>query len=1008
MFQSGTKRIRFENELPGGWSDDDTSTFDLKIPVESAYLSNSKSVTKVLVVIEHVSTHDLKAGSLLGNKDVHRVMTSLIREGQSQADKIGGCPDTDYAYAAINFNFFKTYHLTGNRYDSALSFAARRVKRFVAKTKPDYVLIFGDEAAEALLPHVDNVKNKRGWIHELRLKTVKGEHVAKVVTTLSVRDSIFNFFGDTDEDMDDEAVNIANLAGYTSRNISALYLDQHPFDLSYVKPCPVTVRTVSGVRKLLEKAQAAPFFALDLETEDLTVYNNRILTMQIALTSKKGYIIPLHHKDSPFTGAELEEINGMLREFFAQRQEWSGAKTPYMIGQNLKFDLRVLRHNLRIPHIYWHVWDTMAGEYCLDENAKALKSMGTPPYGLAQILCSYNNDYYLTAEFSKHNRATISKVDLSKALDYCATDVQSTLAIHEMQLERASLLELGQGRCYRPYFKRLMLSQMSNTIHVMSTMEQRGTLLDSKYLMDLLERDSVVNLAIAEIQAAFKALPSVKRANELLLARHNVPQRGLFSQSADQRAWIFDITKPAHRQILFFEVLELEPTGYGKATDAEGNRLPKIDKVFQKRYADVPEVKMLTDLNQVSKIRSSYVVAFHRHISESPDGRTDERIRPGYGYVDVVTGRSNSYKPSLQQIPQHSKVAKLIKRMFIAPRGKLIIKMDYSAHEIRCWGLVSRDTAIAKAFQVGKNLRIKYRKDPTEENKKEVELKGDIHKVNYESFTGVPVIEVTSEQRQESKGISFGSIYGMSPRTLASNLKKALDYVEKILDKFFGKFQKASKWLKWARAFSKRNGYVYSPLGRRRNLPGYLYDINYVNAALERRSTNSPVQGIASDFGFICARILSQLLYEVLVDIGYVDPKTCSGALEAGVNVMVHDSIEVEAPYELIPLVMYLMEYAATEGVRKYVKAVFGMDFVVGLEVDFEIGPSGDRMESWDYSPKSLEHALTTSLTIQKEEYGHNDIDVPRVMKRMTRFSDKHLPMLEKKYPLDLTIIGED
>ena len=183
----------------------------------------------------------------------------------------------------------------------------------------------------------------------------------------------------------------------------------------------------------------------------------------------------------------------------------------------------------------------------------------------------------------------------------------------------------------------------------------------------------------------------------------------------------------------------------------------------------------------------------------------------------IIVHNSN---PNMQQMPSRGEYAKLVKRQFIANPNHLILKADYSAHEVRNWGNVARDEKVGKAFDVGKQLRKELRyyfaddldewdkfrqfqkdshwvvdKDSNIkaldynqkkdliaglEDKKlkkisqlvfDLENQGDVHKRNYEFFFGVPAYLVTKQQRQACKAVIFGVIYGKGASTLANDLK---------------------------------------------------------------------------------------------------------------------------------------------------------------------------------------------------------------------------------------------
>ncbi len=97
---------------------------------------------------------------------------------------------------------------------------------------------------------------------------------------------------------------------------------------------------------------------------------------------------------------------------------------------------------------------------------------------------------------------------------------------------------------------------------------------------------------------------------------------------------------------------------------------------------------------QLKKMKSAYVSAFLDWVKGTADGRKTGRMRPSFGFIYVVTGRSNSFKPSLQQLPSRGRRVRL-SRAFIAPRGYLRLATDCSANEVRFAANISDDEAMA-------------------------------------------------------------------------------------------------------------------------------------------------------------------------------------------------------------------------------------------------------------------------------------------------------------------------
>lgn len=635
---------------------------------------------------------------------------------------------------------------------------------------------------------------------------------------------------------------------------------------------------------------------------------------------------------------------------------------------------------------------------CLDENMKVLMLYGTPAYGLAQILAYYGNAFYYDARFSKDDRQDIANRDLSdEVLDYCAMDTQACFRVHELQQERAALQRVGKHN-YRRFYRRLLLTQMSDTVHVMSGMEQTGAHLDIEYLLLLRDRRrSPVLAKRKELAAQMRESEHVQTANRLLCEVQGVPPGGgIFGNT---QAWVFDPNKAAHKQMLFIQVMGLEPLSTGKDDAAS------IDAAFQKKYKEHPEVADFTTLSKLKKLLTSYVNAFYKKIGKSRDGKVDHRLRPQYGFKDVVTGRSNSSEPSLQQTPQHGPDAKFIKRSFTARVGCLVIKLDYAAHEVRCWGIISKDAVLAMMFKVVHNLRLRFRQQPTARHRDDLKEKGDPHKLNYQFFTGTPVEKVTKEQRQDSKVITFGTMYGKSDRSLARDTGKSEAEMKKVKGGFFAKFFKAGNWIQWTCDFSADRLYTYNPLGFKRNLFAYMTEVPGLVSAMKRRAANSPIQGFASQLGFLAARLYSEKLWESLQDLYGLDPdgeelQSIGVPTNLYPSMMVHDSVEVEVNYRYIPLVLRLLEWCTTVGVEQKVAETFHFQFNVGLAVDFDIGASGDAMQRWDYTKKNLLHNIRSALERQRDEIGYN-VNVEETMAMIRAEGKRIQPWLDEHFPLN-------
>ena len=123
----------------------------------------------------------------------------------------------------------------------------------------------------------------------------------------------------------------------------------------------------------------------------------------------------------------------------------------------------------------------------------------------------------------------------------------------------------------------------------------------------------------------------------------------------------------------------------------------------------------------------------------------------------------------------------------------------------------------------------------------------DIHAATAAKIYGVPVSEVTSDQRRVAKTANFGIIYGISSFGLAQRLHISRTEAKGIIDDYFAAFPKVSEFIEACKEGARKDGFVKTMFGRRRYLPL----INSANKTMrelaERNAVNAPIQGTAAD-----------------------------------------------------------------------------------------------------------------------------------------------------------------
>ena len=244
------------------------------------------------------------------------------------------------------------------------------------------------------------------------------------------------------------------------------------------------------------------------------------------------------------------------------------------------------------------------------------------------------------------------------------------------------------------------------------------------------------------------------------------------------------------------------------------------EEVLEKLAEDHPLPARILEHRSLAKLKSTYTDKLPLMIN--PD---TGRVHTNYAQAVAVTGRLASNDPNLQNIPVRTAEGRRIREAFIAPPGHVIVSADYSQIELRIMAHISQDENLLRAFAEGL----------------------DVHKATASEVFGVPVEEVSSEQRRYAKVINFGLIYGMSGFGLAQNLGIERSAANAYIERYFHRFAGVKRYMDDTRAQAKEKGYVETVFGRRLWLP----EINSPNgpsrAGAERAAINAPMQGTAAD-----------------------------------------------------------------------------------------------------------------------------------------------------------------
>ena len=278
-----------------------------------------------------------------------------------------------------------------------------------------------------------------------------------------------------------------------------------------------------------------------------------------------------------------------------------------------------------------------------------------------------------------------------------------------------------------------------------------------------------------------------------------------------------NISSPKQVGDILFEKLRLDPKAKKSARGQYSTDEATLSEISDRH----PIVNEILEFRAVKKLLSTYIEPFPSYVSEA-----DARVHTTFNQALTATGRLSSSNPNLQNIPVRTERGKEIRKAFVpgTPDG-VIVSADYSQIELRIMAHLSGDEHLCKAFREGQ----------------------DVHAATAAKIFGIPVEEVTREQRGQAKTANFGIMYGISSFGLAQRLGLSRSAAKSLIDDYFASFPAIRIFIDSSIAFAREHGYVETLFGRRRYLPDIHARNATVRALAERNAVNAPIQGTSAD-----------------------------------------------------------------------------------------------------------------------------------------------------------------
>jgi DNA polymerase-1 len=520
----------------------------------------------------------------------------------------------------------------------------------------EYLALVGDSSDN--IPGVPKVgpKTASKWLNEYQdistiidnaesLKGAVGESFRNSIDDLARNVELVSLKKDVDLEISiDKLIAVEE----NSKELEALFIElefnawistpQNKTKPKIIKSNYVCVLDKDALLKVCEEISQSNVFAIDTETDSLDTKTTNLLGISLSTKSGEGCYIPFGHDyDGAPDQISLSDAEDILGPVIV-------ANEKKLVGQNLKFDLPVLRrHGFAVTDF---LADTMLLSYVFNSTGSR--------HGLDYLAKNYLD--YEPTKFDEvvgtgKKRISFSQVDLDIATEYAAEDADITLRLFKYfsdQLAKEKSLNTLLETIEKPALNALL------------KIETNGVKIDQNFLESYSKE---LSLRIDKLQKqAYKIageefnLDSPKQLLEILFNKLGLP------------------------------ILKKTPKGQPSTNE---ETLVRLSEEYE-----LP--KVILEYRGLAKLKSTYTDSLVKMIHNQT-----KRVHTSYQQAVTSTGRLSSTEPNLQNIPIKTEEGRKIRQAFIAEPGNIIISADYSQIELRIMAHLSEDTNLTRAFKEG-------------------------------------------------------------------------------------------------------------------------------------------------------------------------------------------------------------------------------------------------------------------------------------------------------------------
>lgn len=399
-----------------------------------------------------------------------------------------------------------------------------------------------------------------------------------------------------------------------------------------------TLKSIDDLSMIENLIHESKCFAFDTETTSIDSLEAELVGVSFSFEANSGYYLPIAHQEK--TAISRDEALRWLKQIIEASQD-------KVIGQNLKYDLQVLRnHQINIQRFHA---DTMLMSYSINSTASRHNLDALAEYYLNIKTIKFED----VMGKGKNKLKNFSEVPIKEATNYAAEDADITL-----QLYKTFETKIDDKTTK-------MLQEIEYPmIFVLMEMEATGALIDIKHLNSLSNNfgSKLINL----VQKIHK-----------------------------HSGVVFNIDSPKQLSEVLFDKMGIEAKGLKKTSSGYYST---SESVLQKLSDENEIIKDILEYRTLAKLKSTYT----DKLSETCD--LGSRVHTSYHQAVTSTGRLSSSDPNLQNIPIRTKDGIVIREAFIAPQGKKLLAIDYSQIELRLMAHYSNDEIMVKSFNNNEDI----------------------------------------------------------------------------------------------------------------------------------------------------------------------------------------------------------------------------------------------------------------------------------------------------------------